>query len=348
MPDTVVPDSPPSPADLHTAADCPVAVRQVAAQVLNGTRYYGGAAGHAVPLPDSVVQIAADPGTDCPTWRIDANAAVPQPDGHGKRFQEQDTFDPDCALEVALDVRPAPHGPMLCLYQHKEWWMRPAWCSNPADIPSRTQLVLWRSDERGDLPAAAKTDAPTGVVLAGGKPQQDTDEPAPVATWTAVMAFSGDDIRADLHGDIGPESDGQKSVDGGTSGGNLPSGGNVVGSSVAGIIDPSTISGRFRLNVASSDLPHAAPASTRHMTLRHAPQPQGIQPQQHAPVEPAKLATGRGASSVIGWTTNHRPHGSPPHPKHENRKGPLILSRFDDYSDRVPIADKLPHDLTTI
>ena len=192
-----------------------MAVHQVVAQVTNGTRYYGGATGRAVPLLDDVVRISADPSTDpnpdlgpglgmgpgpdadCPTWRIDVNVAVPQPDGYDKRFQEQDTFDPDCALEVALDVRPAPHGPMLCLYQHKEWWMRPAWCTNPADIPSRTQLVLWRGDERGDLPAAAKTDAPTGVVLAGGKPQQDTDEPASAATWTAVMAFSGDD---QLHG----------------------------------------------------------------------------------------------------------------------------------------------------
>ncbi|MDM8323377.1 hypothetical protein QUW48_07495 [Bifidobacterium pullorum] len=197
MPDIVVPDSPSSSAELHTAADCPVAVRQVAAQIINGTRGYGGTIGHAVLLPDSVVRIAAEPDADCPTWRIDVHAAVPQPDGYDKRFQEQDTFDPDCALEVALDVRPAPHGPMLCLYQHKEWWMRPAWCTNPADIPPRTQLVLWRSDERGDLPAAAKTDVPTGGVLAGGKPQQDTDEPAPAATWTAVMAFSGDN---QLHG----------------------------------------------------------------------------------------------------------------------------------------------------
>ena len=71
MPDTVVPDSPPSPADLHTAADCPVAVRQVAAQIINGTRGYGGTIGHAVLLPDSVVRIAAEPDADCPTWRID-------------------------------------------------------------------------------------------------------------------------------------------------------------------------------------------------------------------------------------------------------------------------------------
>ena len=164
--------------------------------------------------------------------------------------------------------------------------MRPAWCSNPADIPPRTQLVLWRSDERGDLPAAAKTDVPTGGVLAGGKPQQDTDEPAPAATWTAVMAFSGDDVRADLHGDIGPESDGQKSVDGGTSGGNLPSGGNVVGSSVAGIIDPSTISGRFRLKVASNRAGRTAP--TPSPTWRRAP----IRTPSSASVSrPARVAT---------------------------------------------------------
>ena len=221
MPDIVVPDSPSSSAELCMAADCPVAVHQVVAQVINGTRYYGGATGRAVPLLDDVVRISADPSTDpnpdlgpglgmgpgpdadCPTWRIDVNAAVPQSDGYDKRFQEQDTFDPDCALEVALDVRPAPHGPMLCLYQHKEWWMRPAWCSNPADIPSRTQLVLWCSDRAGGLPAESRTDAPTGGVLASGKPQQDTDGPVPATTWTAVMAFSGDDVRADLHGDSG-------------------------------------------------------------------------------------------------------------------------------------------------
>ena len=85
MPDTVVPDSRPAP-PTSTRRRTARWLSPGAAQVLNGTRYYGGAAGHAVPLPDSVVQIAADPGTDCPTWRIDANAAVPQPDGHGKRF----------------------------------------------------------------------------------------------------------------------------------------------------------------------------------------------------------------------------------------------------------------------
>lgn len=246
MPDIVVPDSPPSLAGSHTTAGCPVAVRQVAAQVINGTRYYGVAAGRTVLLPDDVVRIAADPGTDCPTWRIDVNAAVPQPDGYDKRFQEQDTLDPGCALEVAFDVRPAPYGPMLCLYQHKEWWMRPAWCSNPADIPPRTQLVLWRNGEVSGLPADAQADAPTGDVLTSGKPQQDADGPAPAATWTAVMAFSGDDVRADLHGGIRPES----------------AGGNVVDPSVAGVADPSAIGGRFRLNVASNHVGRTALADT--------------------------------------------------------------------------------------
>lgn len=64
MPDTVVPDSPSSSAELCMVADCPVAAHQVVAQVTNGTRYYGGATGRAVPLLDDVVRISADPSTD--------------------------------------------------------------------------------------------------------------------------------------------------------------------------------------------------------------------------------------------------------------------------------------------
>ena len=45
-----------------------------------------------------------------------------------------------------------------------------------------------------------------------------------------------------------------------------------------------------RLNGLATDLPHAAPAATRHMTLCHAPQSQRIQPQQRIPVEPVRLA----------------------------------------------------------
>ena len=51
------------------------------------------------PNPDLGPGLGMGPGpdADCPTWRIDVHAAVPQPDGYDKRFQEQDTFDPDCA-----------------------------------------------------------------------------------------------------------------------------------------------------------------------------------------------------------------------------------------------------------
>ena len=172
MPDIEVRGVPSSLAKSRTMADCPVAVRQVVAQIISGTRCYGGAVGQTMPLPSSVVRISADSGTspgsgtECPTWRIDVNATVPQPDGYDKRFQEQDAFDPDCALEVVLDVQPVPHGPMLCLYQHKEWWMRPVWCDSLADVPERTQMILWRG---GDV-------------------------------WTALVAVCGDDARADLHG----------------------------------------------------------------------------------------------------------------------------------------------------
>ena len=45
-----------------------------------------------------------------------------------------------------------------------------------------------------------------------------------------------------------------------------------------------------RLHGLIADLPHAAPAALRQVTLCHAPQSQRIQPQQRIPVEPAKLA----------------------------------------------------------
>ena len=45
-----------------------------------------------------------------------------------------------------------------------------------------------------------------------------------------------------------------------------------------------------RLHGLATDLPHAAPAALRQVTLGQAPQSQRIQPQQRIPVEPAKLA----------------------------------------------------------
>ena len=85
--------------------------------------------------------------------------------------------------------------------------------------------------------------------------------------------------------------------------------------------DPAFPAQPRRLDRLAADLPHAAPASTRHMTLRHAPQPQGIQPQQHAPVEPAKLAyRPRG---IFGYLLHNQPScptALPTPNTHENRK----------------------------
>lgn len=43
----------------------------------------------------------------------------------------------DCALEKSR---------MLAVYQHKNWWMRPAFPEGPATVPERTQLLLARGE----------------------------------------------------------------------------------------------------------------------------------------------------------------------------------------------------------
>ena len=62
---------------------------------------------------------------------------------------EHATFQPGRSLTVTCALtgyaQPAPESPILCLYQHKEWWMRPSWVNGLEDVPERTQMVLWRS-----------------------------------------------------------------------------------------------------------------------------------------------------------------------------------------------------------
>ena len=59
---------------------------------------------------------------------------------------EHATFQPGCSLTVSCALprysRPAQGTPILCLYQHKEWWMRPTWVSCFADVPERTQMLV--------------------------------------------------------------------------------------------------------------------------------------------------------------------------------------------------------------
>ena len=62
---------------------------------------------------------------------------------------EHATFQPGCSLTVSCALprysRPAQGTPILCLYQHKEWWMRPTWVSCFADVPERTQMLVWKT-----------------------------------------------------------------------------------------------------------------------------------------------------------------------------------------------------------
>lgn len=147
------------------AAAAPLSVRGVRAFVRSGLRGLAGraAAPMPLPLPDDALSVVAESDR---VWRIDANVALPQPQDRGARFQEQDTLDPDRGLDAALDLAGRAAGPFLCLYQHKEWWMRPAWCDTLAQVPERTQMMLWRDGE----------------------------------AWAALVAVSGDDARADLYG----------------------------------------------------------------------------------------------------------------------------------------------------
>lgn len=53
----------------------------------------------------------------------------------------QSSFPRDCAVRVCL---PVEADRFLAIYQHKEWWQRPAFAAHIEDIPERTQLLMWR------------------------------------------------------------------------------------------------------------------------------------------------------------------------------------------------------------
>lgn len=82
----------------------------------------------------------------------------------GNPILEYPTFRASRALTVMCalpeDALPMPEAPMLCLYQHKEWWMRPTWVGGFANVPPRTQLLLWRAaDQQWHLLLAASDGA---------------------------------------------------------------------------------------------------------------------------------------------------------------------------------------------
>ena len=152
------------------SAAVPIGVRHVTAHVDTGRAAYGETATANRRLPADVIAVTTmgvPVGTPDPSlWRFDVDAELPQPEGRAAAFQEQETFASIAGLEAVIDVpAPAPGIMPLCLYQHKEWWMRPTWVQALADVPPRTQMLLYRCVD---------------------------------GRWVVLLAVSGDDVRADF------------------------------------------------------------------------------------------------------------------------------------------------------
>lgn len=63
------------------------------------------------------------------------------------------SLDTDASSQVGLFSLPLPEaGAMTAVYQHKTWWLRPAFVSGPEQVPERTQLLLWQ--QKGEYWAA--------------------------------------------------------------------------------------------------------------------------------------------------------------------------------------------------
>lgn len=161
-----------SPSGAAASAAVPIGVRRVTAQVDTGRVAYGEPATANRRLPaDAIAVTTMDVTIGLPDqclllWRFDVDAELPQPEGRAAAFQEQETFAAIAGLEAVIDVpAPAPGITPLCLYQHKEWWMRPTWVQALADVPPRTQMLLYRCTD---------------------------------GRWVVLLAVSGDDVRADF------------------------------------------------------------------------------------------------------------------------------------------------------
>ncbi|WP_427788011.1 Sip1-related alpha-galactosidase [Bifidobacterium catenulatum subsp. kashiwanohense] len=141
-------------------ATCPIAIRSAMAHLVRGDDH----SCFTWNMPSDMVQMAEEADTACPVWSIGLDTRIDQPADRAARFQEQDAYDSFRAVEVGLDVGMPNDGDILALYQHKEWWMRPSWETAFADIPERTQLLLWRSSDM----------------------------------WCVMLAACGDDVRADM------------------------------------------------------------------------------------------------------------------------------------------------------
>lgn len=165
----------------------PFAVCDARIFVRCGKRGSGPYRSMAIPAPDSICSVVSEQER---VWHLDVDVVVPQPSDRAAPFQEQDTLDSECALDAVFTFPCGiPQGPFLCLYQHKEWWMRPTWCDSLADVPARTQMILWRDhDEWGVLIAACDDDARVDFYGDGCTPDPDTSH---ICGESAMRSSSG-------------------------------------------------------------------------------------------------------------------------------------------------------------
>ena len=57
------------------------------------------------------------------------------------------SLDTDASSQVGRFSLSLPAaGAMTAVYQHKTWWLRPAFVTGPEQVPERTQLLLWQQD----------------------------------------------------------------------------------------------------------------------------------------------------------------------------------------------------------
>ncbi|CAI6080034.1 Sip1-related alpha-galactosidase [Cohnella sp. JJ-181] len=88
----------------------------------------------------SVTLILRNAG-DCVTGHIEAALA------NDSAFGRQRTFAVSGAVEIRLGASGQP-GRWMAVYQHKDWWTRPAFGTDWTEIPDRTQLLLCGGNDR--------------------------------------------------------------------------------------------------------------------------------------------------------------------------------------------------------
>lgn len=66
---------------------------------------------------------------------------------HSEYNQNFGTDEASVLAEFSLPFGDNPEG-ITAIYQHKSWWIRPAFPEKLSDIPRRTQLVLWKCGQR--------------------------------------------------------------------------------------------------------------------------------------------------------------------------------------------------------